>query len=277
MAARRSTIRNLADLAVECLIDEVNVSPKPGLVDRRGSGAHCDMTLALMERSAESLRLAFEEMAYVSWNRRIELSLREDIGRIGRQAEAAMFEATGGVNTHKGAIWTLGLAVSAAASLQNGTCRELLSRTISHLANLTDRYAGNQETHGLRVKRLYGGCGAREEAQAGLPHVFSVGLPMLMQCRHRGDDLWMQNVNALLAIMATLDDTCVMYRTGPAGLRQVQKGAERVLCAGGIGCDAGQDAFDALEAMMVRTKASPGGAADLLAGTFFFDRVAHVI
>ena len=106
----------LADMAVEALIDEVNLTPKPALVDRRGSGAHDDLTLELMERSAKSLGPMFDAMAQAAKHHgKVCLALREDIGEIGRQGEKTMMLATNGVNTHRGAIWALGLMVTAAA------------------------------------------------------------------------------------------------------------------------------------------------------------------
>ena len=106
----------LADFAVDALIAEVNLTPKPALVDRRGSGAHQDLTLELMERSAHSLHPMFVAMAQAAFQHRsCSLALREAIGEIGRVGEATMLDTTNGVNTHRGAIWALGLMVTAAA------------------------------------------------------------------------------------------------------------------------------------------------------------------
>ncbi|HBT4704474.1 TPA: triphosphoribosyl-dephospho-CoA synthase MdcB, partial [Klebsiella quasipneumoniae subsp. similipneumoniae] len=112
-----SRVSWLADTASACLIDEARLSPKPGLVDSRGSGAHQDLTLALMERSARSLQPTFHALAQQSWRRPADIALRETVGRLGREGEAQMMQATGGVNTHRGAIWALGLLVSAVAML----------------------------------------------------------------------------------------------------------------------------------------------------------------
>lgn len=106
----------LADLAVDALIDEADLSPKPALVDRRGSGAHGDLHLGLMHASALSLWPCFREMAEAAAGfGEIGLPLREALGRIGREGEAAMRVTTAGVNTHRGAIWALGLLVAARA------------------------------------------------------------------------------------------------------------------------------------------------------------------
>ena len=117
-----SLAERLADLAVDALIDEADLSPKPALVDRRGNGAHTDLHLGLMHASALSLWPAFKEMAEAAIEfGEIGLPLREAVGRIGREGEQVMLDTTNGVNTHRGAIWALGLLVTAAA-LQPQSC-----------------------------------------------------------------------------------------------------------------------------------------------------------
>lgn len=108
--------RRLAQLVEEALIAEVTLSPKPGLVDAIDSGAHHDMDQVLFQRSARALTPYFEEMALVSWGSSMSQELREAIAAIGRKAEQEMLAATGGINTHKGAIWALGLLISAVSS-----------------------------------------------------------------------------------------------------------------------------------------------------------------
>src|SRR5271154_2013267 len=113
LCARRN--HALAALAEQALIAEAELTPKPGLVDRRGSGAHNDLSLNLMRLSATSLRPFFAAMGAISTGRDLDTSLRRDLAAIGRDAERKMYQVTGGVNTHKGAIWNLGLLVAAAA------------------------------------------------------------------------------------------------------------------------------------------------------------------
>src|SRR6266576_4103578 len=105
----------LASLAVRALIEEAELTPKPALVDRRGPGAHTDLSLTLMKRSARSLGPSFELMALASFRQIPSQTLREDLGAIGRWAEQSMMHTTGGANTHRGAIWSLGLLLSAVA------------------------------------------------------------------------------------------------------------------------------------------------------------------
>ena len=101
-----STTEYLADMAVEALLAEVNLTPKPALVDQRGSGAHDDLTLELMEKSARSLLPMFKAMAEAAeYHGQLCQRLREDIGQLGRQGEQRMLQVTKGINTHRGAIW----------------------------------------------------------------------------------------------------------------------------------------------------------------------------
>ncbi|MFP9009790.1 triphosphoribosyl-dephospho-CoA synthase, partial [Pseudomonas aeruginosa] len=103
----------LADLAVDALIDEAELSPKPALVDRRGNGAHADLHLGLMQASALSLWPCFKEMADAAQRHgRIDARLRGVLGQLGRDGEAAMLRTTEGVNTHRGAIWALALLLA---------------------------------------------------------------------------------------------------------------------------------------------------------------------
>ena len=127
----------LADLAVDALIDEADLSPKPALVDRRGNGAHTDLHLGLMHASALSLWPAFKEMAEAAVEiGEVDSTLREAIGRIGREGEQAMLATTNGVNTHRGAIWALGLLVTAAALEPQSSSANAVSLRAARLALL---------------------------------------------------------------------------------------------------------------------------------------------
>lgn len=268
----------LGDLAVAVLIDEATLAPKPGLVDTRGSGAHGDMTLRTMIDSAHSLRDAFVAMARAGQQaRRIDVALRERLGALGREAETAMLQATGGINTHRGAIWALGLLVGASGWLGKARSIGAVTQMAAVIARLPDRHrpahTGNK---GALTRAAYGVGGAQEQAEAAFPHVTAIGLPALRDGRARGDAEPTAQVNALLAIMARLDDTCVLARAGQSGLDDMQAGAESVLDAGGIGTLTGRRRLHELEATMLAQRASPGGAADLLAATLFLDRLHAV-
>ena len=264
----------LADLAVDALIDEADLSPKPALVDRRGNGAHTDLHLGLMHASALSLWPAFKEMAEAAIEfGDVGLPLREAVGRIGREGEQAMLTTTGGVNTHRGAIWALGLLVAAAALEPHANVGGSITLRAARLALLDDRYAPRPLSHGAQVAQRYGARGAREEAQLGFPSVIQRALPQLKRSRALGHGEQNARLDALLAIMTRLADTCVLYRAGETGLQTMQLGAQAVLDAGGSASLAGRRRLHELDQQLIALNASPGGAADLLAACLFIDRI----
>lgn len=273
--AARGTLlaAQLAGLAVDALVDEAMLTPKPGLVDMRGSGAHSDLTWLLMCRSACALYPAFLRMAEAGAGIDDPALLRRRIGAIGREAEAAMMAATGGVNTHRGAIWALGLLVTAAAR-GSGLDAAAIAHQAGLLACIDDPGApASTGNKGELACRTHGVGGARGQARAGFPAVIGAALPMLRLSRARGDGEAQARVNALLAIMTTLDDTCLLARGGRHALHATRSGARRVLALGGIATPHGRAALRGLEARMRRLHVSPGGAADLLAAALLLDRI----
>lgn len=270
-----SLAERLADLAVQALIDEADLSPKPGLVDRRGRGAHSDLHLGLMHASANALWPAFKAMAEAAQTiGQVGQPLRESLGQLGRDGEAEMLRVTSGVNTHRGAIWALGL-LTAAAALETTSNARRIADTAAALARLSDPLApANPDSHGARVCRIYGVLGAREQAQHGFPAVIEQGLPQLLASRRDGVGEQNARLDALLAIMTGLTDTCVLHRAGLHGLTRMQVGARAVLDAGGAASLAGRRQLRDLDRDMLCLRASPGGAADLLAATLFLDCLA---
>jgi triphosphoribosyl-dephospho-CoA synthase len=264
----------LADAVVSALIAEVMLTPKPGLVDMRSRGAHIDLSWNLMCHSAWALHSTFHAMASAGQTIADQQTLREEIGAIGRQGERAMMQATGGTNTHRGAVWALGLLVSAAAQDCLSLAPQSVAARAGALARCHDRFApvttGNK---GERACRDYGVGGARAQAQAGFPHVIDIALPTLERSRASGHGENAARLNALLAIVSDLDDTCVLSRGGPDALTAVQSGARRILAAGGAAHSDGVTALQQYEAEMLTLRVSPGGAADLLAATLFLDRI----
>lgn len=257
--------RQLADLVEAALIDEVELAPKPGLVDPLSAGVHKDMDHQLFLVSAKTLTPFFEEMAQAAWQVPMSQTLREAIASIGRRAETTMLKATNGVNTHKGAIWALGLFVSAVSS-QYGRKQSLffpeIFSDIQTLVSFSDRQgAATNETHGHAVKQKYGGLGAFGEAATGYPHV------QIALADYFSRDLVLSDENKLhmlLAIIASLDDTCILYRSDPAVLSHVQ----------GLATTANQQAlpnhdFQSLNDYCQRMHISPGGSADFLAASLF--------
>jgi triphosphoribosyl-dephospho-CoA synthase len=265
----------LASLAKQALVAEAELTPKPGLVDRRGSGAHSDLSLGLMKRSADAIEPYFSWMADVSAELPQGRELRRELGAIGRSAERSMFDATGGANTHKGAIWILGLLVSAAS--HTGERQPLrVASAAGSIARLSDPARPELLSHGDMVRAYYKVAGARGEAYLDFPHVIQIGLPALEASRRNGRSETASRLSALLSIMAQLDDTCVLYRGGLEGAAVVKNGARAVLGAGGPGMQSGDTELEQFDQELIRRRLSPGGSADLLAAALFLDSLRSV-
>ncbi|MGM0876059.1 MAG: triphosphoribosyl-dephospho-CoA synthase [Bacillota bacterium] len=258
---------NVAKVAVRSLIEEVELTPKPGLVDRRNTGAHKDLSIQLMRKSSESLGDTFEKIAFISYGRSPSQSLREEIAAIGRDGEKRMFEVTGGVNTHKGAIWAIGLLVTAASMGKGMFTVEEIVALAGELARFPDRYCPDTSTNGGNATVKYGVVGARGEAQQGFPHIIQFSLPMLNRSRAYGFTEEEARLNALLSLIAHLDDTCILHRGGSKALSFAKKQAASILTNGNL------DWLNKLDEDFIKRNISPGGSADLLAATLFLDEI----
>ena len=239
----------LGNLAADALREEAALSPKPGLVDARTNGAHTDMDLLLMLRSAETLRPWFCRMVRLG----LDGAAPAQLQNAGRQAEAQMLQATGGVNTHKGALYALSLLLAAMGRHLSGAQESIFSLAATDAAALAPPVG----THGSQVRRRYGRPGAREEAMDGFP-----SLQALLQATRSQPPL-----GVLLWSMAHLSDSNLLYRGGEAGLAFAQNEAERILRLPQRQWEA---ELTSLDAEMTRRNLSPGGSADLLALTLFF-------
>jgi triphosphoribosyl-dephospho-CoA synthase len=278
----------LAALARQALIAEAELTPKPGLVDRRGPGSHTDLSLTLMRRSAFAIEPFISRMAFQAMNERPSSHLRATLAATGRAAENAMLRVTNGTNTHKGAIWTLGLLTAAAGinrtrADRSGFDAVVIARTASLIASFDDSYesAPNAKrqtpnaplSHGQLVAKRFGITGARGEAMQGFPHIIDVGLPMLRAKRRARAAEPIARLDALLSIMSRLNDTCLLFRGGEEALQAAKQGAAKVIDAGGAGSSRGQKLLYALDTRLLELGVSPGGSADLLAGTLFLDAI----
>ncbi|MFW2744555.1 triphosphoribosyl-dephospho-CoA synthase, partial [Acinetobacter baumannii] len=149
-----------------------------------------------------------------------------------------------------------------------------LCQLAGQIAQLEDRFIPEQAlSHGQQVQKKLGILGAKEQAQQGFPTIVNFGLKQLYQSRSKPMKEEFARLDALLAMMTDLTDTCVLYRSGTNGLKRMQQGAQQVLDLGGSSSLEGRRALHLLEIDLLRMKASAGGAADLLAATLFIDRV----
>ena len=269
----------IARAAVRSLYDELSLYPKPGLVSMVDNGSHDDMDAATFMRSLFSLRRYFFRIAAAGAGGASFTELKQ----LGIAAERRMLAATGGVNTHRGAIFSMGMLCAAA-----GRCMALgLAPTPAAVraallqewgAALAAHAVAGGATHGLAVAARHGASGAREEAALGLPSVFAVALPALRQA-HADTGCWERaRIQALFALMAHVSDTNVYYRGGAAGAALVRGLAQRFLGRGGVGRADWLPYATACHRVFMRRRLSPGGAADLLAAACLLhrlDRDAH--
>ena len=267
----------IGELAHRALIQEANVTPKPGLVDRENSGAHRDMDLKLFHASADALRPWFADCA------RIGLAMRDAapeqvFGRLrkrGIEAECAMFATTNGVNTHKGALFSLGILCCAAAMEGEDTgVPAILARAAAFaqpaLGDLTALHPGDARTGGEVQYLDSGRTGVRGEAAAGFPHARNCGLPALKRALQDGASFNEACLHALLALMTCVEDSNVLRRRGVAALRSVQSRAKSLLEQGFT-----MDDLRRINDDFVRENLSPGGSADLLAVTIFLFEIQN--
>jgi triphosphoribosyl-dephospho-CoA synthase len=269
---RSSSAEFLADGAVWSLIEEANLTPKPALVDARGCGAHVDMNLVMLHRSACSLWGTFASIAGEAWRARESICLRERLAQLGREGERNMLRTTCGVNTHRGSIWTLGLLCAGAAMLpEKRNSAEIICEQASRIARLHDSYTSREKSHGQEVCQRFGAHGARGEAESSFPHIIEIGLPMLKRSRSQGLAEEFARLNALVAIMADVDDTCLLHRGGLTALALAKEGSKTILQLGGASTADGFRALCDLDHRLLQLNASPGGSADLLAGVLFVD------
>jgi triphosphoribosyl-dephospho-CoA synthase len=229
------------------------------------------MDLEVMRRSAHSLFPTFRLVARIADGKRPSHELRELVGAAGRQGERQMLAGSGGTNTHRGALWTLGLLVAGAAMGNGAADAKSIAGCAANLARFPDSFAPDIPTNGSIVLRKFGVGGARWEAMCGFPHIVRIGLPALNASRNRGVSEEGARLDALMAIMSSLPDTCILHRGGWPALDAARKGAQMVLQKGGTATSQGTEALLRLDSLLIGLNASPGGSADLLAGTLFLD------
>lgn len=262
--------RRIDEVAVQALLDEVALYPKAGLVSFVDSGSHADMDAATFLASAEALRGYFGEMAQAA----ADGADFAFLNRIGRGAEARMFSATRGVNTHRGAVFSLGL-LTAAAGIGGPDCpADAICSIVAQRfgsAILAARPAADT-SHGAQVRACYNAPGAREEAAAGFPTITLHALPAWRQAYCATGSRDRAALHAFYASIAVLEDNNLLYRAGPAGLLEAQSMAYDFIAAGGMIAADGYERACAIHRHFVAKRLSPGGSADLLALTLFLTR-----
>ena len=259
-------IGHLASMALQA---ELDTTPKPGLVDRNDNGAHRDMDYALMHRSIQALHPYFVRLAQIGFDN--PQPRHDEIQQVGIEAEQAMFKATGGVNTHKGALFSIGLAAVALGGMacSNNAQLHSLSNSIASLASLFPDTSG---THGSKAKANNKLKGALDNAREGYTQLFKAWLPFYLDRLAEGDRYALHKT--LLRIMCDLDDTNIVYRTSMETMQEVQAEARRMLehIPETTHFEA---ALQAMNTYYIRRNISPGGSADMLSLVVFLSNVVR--
>ena len=275
-------IGHLASMALQA---ELDTTPKPGLVDRNDNGAHRDMDHALMQRSIQALHPYFVRLAQLGFTDK--QPCHDEIVNIGIEAEREMFKATGGVNTHKGALFSIGLAAVALAG--EAFCRitqaegcgtmayndvnskqiQSLSNSIASLARL---FPDTNGTHGSKAKANNILKGALDNAREGYTQLFKAWMPFYIDRIAEGDNYALHKT--LLRIMCDLDDTNIVYRTSIETMKEVKTEAKQMLDTSRniVNFEA---ALQAMNTDYIHRNISPGGSADMLSLVVFLSCIVR--
>lgn len=275
-------IGHLASMALQA---ELDTTPKPGLVDRNDNGAHRDMDHALMQRSIKALHPYFVRLAKLGFTDK--QPCHDEIVHIGIEAEREMFKATGGVNTHKGALFSIGLAAVALAG--EAFCRitqaegcgtmaynDVNSKQIRSLSNsiasLARLFPDTNGTHGSKAKANNILKGALDNAREGYTQLFKAWLPFYIDRIAEGDNYALHKT--LLRIMCDLDDTNIVYRTSMETMQEVKTEARQMLDTSRniVNFEA---ALQAMNTDYIHRNISPGGSADMLSLVVFLSCVVR--
>ncbi len=271
-AAASASINAIARMAVASLHAELVLHPKPGLVSGIDNGSHADMTAATFMRSLFTLRAYFRRITLAG-------SLDTDFDGLvllGVAAEKRMLRATGGINTHRGAIFCLGLVCAAAGWLeahQNATAaitpQALRAAIGQQWGDALARHCQYRApgAHGTQAAAVHGVGGARAQAASGMPGVFDIALPALQATLAAGRGLHCARIDAFFSLLARLDDSNVYHRGGAAAAQMVREVGARFMDRGGTADPHWHATALAAHRMLVARRLSPGGAADLLAAT----------
>ncbi|MBR1671419.1 MAG: triphosphoribosyl-dephospho-CoA synthase [Fretibacterium sp.] len=304
MGNEEAGLHRIASFALEAMLYEVSATPKPGLVDRANCGAHRDMDFFTFMSSTAALHSAFDAMTRAGASFRDSTSPRAmwpELRRAGREAEARMFEATHGVNTHKGEIFSLGLLCGCAgwqfgkgplnadalAPLAAEMCRGLCGEELARLrdpAGSPLRGDARPLTKGERTYLQYGCTGIRGEAESGFRTVRQISLPVfrrLMLMIEAQEDRPLLPlpaktpsvndalVQTLLHLIAETADTNILSRHNAEAAEYARARAREVIAAGGVLTQEGREALEVMDQDFIARYISPGGCSDLLAVTYF--------
>lgn len=269
---------SLSEIAIEAILYEVACFPSAGLVSPISSGAHKDMNYFTFLKSTAVLSkymLWFSEEGY---SKKEPKDIFKSIREIGMKAEVDMFKKTRGINTHKGMIFIMGICCAAVAKTLydcgafqdiRHNIRKMTEGIVKNELYFLDR--NKQLTYGEKLFLKYGIEGIRGEAENGFPIIFDYSLDLYKQSEDLNENERL--VHTLIGIMQYCQDTTILHRHTIDELLEVQKKAKRLMDLGGMRTEKGTKEIFKLDKEFTNRKISPGGSADILAATVYFDLV----
>ncbi|WP_300391298.1 triphosphoribosyl-dephospho-CoA synthase CitG [Fusobacterium sp.] len=275
---REVTINTIADLSLESMIYEVSSFPGFGLVTPLTQGAHKDMNLLTFLKSSFILKDGFKKMAEIMFSDLpLDIAFKR-LREIGKETEKKMFQATDGVNTHKGMIFLLGIVVGATSRTlyQNKdfiNIQTLVSQmTRDILKDFENIDTKKTLTHGEKLFLSHKFTGIRGEVKNGLDIIFSGALPVFNSALKESADINKASVHTLIYLMSKVMDSTIVYRHNLEVLEDVKKEMKAIFESGGV-FNYSLDFLFELENRYIQKNISPGGSADLLAVTIFFHKI----
>ncbi|GHV19420.1 protein CitXG [Spirochaetia bacterium] len=274
---REKLADTVSSAAVRSLTGEIAVTPKPGLVDRDNSGAHRDMDFFSFINSTAAILPYFRDCACAGFESAGDpIALFESLRPRGRIAEVLMREASGGANTHRGAIFSIGILSAAYGRLYRDEKKPELSKLMELCRAMTSRLGEDfsdgkvlpEASHGELVYSQNGIPGIRGEVSRGFPTVCSYSLPTLRRILAQGHSMNDAGIAALLCLLAHTDDTNIIHRSNLETLRRIQRDLGAFL-EPNPGIEDLREKAAALNRDFIARNISPGGCADLLGVTLF--------
>lgn len=259
----------LVNLAVQSLLYEAALTPKPGLVDAANSGSHSDMNIFTFIDSSLALEESFKKYYDCAKTHSLQpQELFQAIRHIGIEAENAMFEATNNINTHKGANFSFGIVLAALGACHKDSIYDLNS-VRTYIMEMTKGLVKREledlqeyHTHGELMYQKHKITGIRGEVESGFPLIFDHALPFYLSNQKINEQECL--LKTLLILMSYNQDSNILKRGGFEGLTYTQEAARNALKKPCV-----IKAVETLNKEFISRNLSPGGSADLLALTYF--------
>lgn len=287
----------IAKLAEESILTEAVLTPKPGLVDARDSGAHKDMDIFTFIRSAVSLRAGFHDMFLSGYTGNgSEKELLASLRPKGINIEDEMFNATSNINTHKGIIFSMGLLIASSGKYiktlnhhedklpifnvqDTSEVLEIIKVMTEGIVEHDFRNISSKKelTHGEKLFIEHGFTGIRGEAQNGYPVIRDIAMPLLRELDAGKRTYEERLLEVLLTLMSKVEDSNIVSRGGIEALNYVKDCADEFIASGGMRQTDAYKKLDEMNADFIRRNLSPGGSADLLSLVIFLGKMERII